>query len=57
MRMVTGNRNMAVHFSNRGNKEHGFSLLGTSLAVKAVQGKLDHFSFSWLKKVDTFLMS
>ena len=57
VRMVTGNRNMAVHFSNRGNKEHGFSLLGTSPAVRAVQGKLYHFSLSWLKKLDTFLMS
>ena len=54
VRMVTGNRNMAVYFSNRGNKEHGFSLLGTSPAVKAVQGKLYHFSLSWLKKAGYF---
>ena len=56
VRMVIRNRNRVVHFSYRGNKEHEYSLLGTSPAVKAMQDKLFTFSLSWLEKLDTFLM-
>ena len=55
--MVIRNRNRVDYFSNRGNKEHEFSLLVASPAVKAMQDKLYHFCLSWLEKLDTFLMS